>query len=329
MTNPIAAPIPAGMSIERNQLVSAIEVLEVPSRHHPLAVGTGTAAEAGKLTPDTMTMNDGAVIYYKDWGSKDWGSGPAVVFSHGYPLSSDAWENQMMFLAGQGYRVIAHDRRGFGRSSQPGHGYDYDTFADDLAALVEALDLGSATFVGHSMGGGEVARHIGRHGEKRVAKVALVAAVTPFLLKTATNPHGAPIEVFDDMRAAVQADRSQWNKDAATPYYSYNRPGAAVSDGVRDDYWRQGMATGLLAAYHAIGAFSETDFREDLARISVPTLVVHGSDDQIVPIEISGELTAKAVKNARLVVYEGGSHGLPITQKDRLNADLLNFLRAS
>ena len=290
----------------------------------PRDTAPSAAALAGKLTSNTITTGDDTVLYYKDWGS-----GLAVVFSHGYPLSSDAWENQMMFLLQHGYRVIAHDRRGFGRSSQPSQGYDYDTFADDLAALVEALDLRDATFVGHSMGGGEVARYIGRHGEGRVAKVALVAAVTPFLLQTATNPHGAPIEVFDGMRAAVQADRSQWNKDATTPYYSYNRPGAKVSDGVREDYWRQGMATGLLAAYHAIGAFSETDFREDLAKISVPTLVVHGSDDQIVPFEISGELAAKAVKNARLVVYEGGSHGLLITQKDRLNADLLSFLQSS
>ena len=290
---------------------------------NPRNAAPNAVALAGELTSNTITTSDGTVLYYKDWGS-----GPAVVFSHGYPLSSDAWENQMMFLLQHGYRVIAHDRRGFGRSSQPGQGYDYDTFADDLAALVEALDLRDATFVGHSMGGGEVARYIGRHGEGRVAKVALVAAVTPFLLQTATNPHGAPIGIFDSMRAAVQADRSQWNKDATMPYYSYNRPGAKVSEGVREDYWRQGMATGLLAAYHAIGAFSETDFREDLARISVPTLVVHGSDDQIVPIEISGELAAKAVTGARLMVYEGGSHGLLITQKDRLNADLLGFLRS-
>jgi non-heme chloroperoxidase len=224
--------------------------------------------------------------------------------------------------------VIAHDRRGFGRSSQPGRGYDYDTFADDLAALVVALDLHDAIFVGHSMGGGEVARYIGRHGEARVAKVALIAAVTPFLLKTPTNPGGAPIEVFDGMRAAVQADRSQWNRDATTPYYSYNRPGAKPSDGVREDYWRQGMTTGMLAAYHAIGAFSETDFRADLAKITVPTLIVHGSDDQIVPIEISGEPAAKIVKHAKFIVYEGGSHGLLITQKDRLNADLLAFLKS-
>ena len=277
----------------------------------------------GKVTSNTITTSDGTVIYYKDWGS-----GPAVVFSHGYPLSSDAWENQMMFLLQQGYRVIAHDRRGFGRSSQPSQGYDYDTFADDLAALVEALDLQQASFIGHSMGGGEIARYIGRHGEKRVSKVALVGAVTPFLLKTTTNPDGVPIEVFDGMRAAVQAGRSQWNKDVTMPYYSYNRPGVKVSEGVREEYWRQGMATGILAAYYTLGAFSETDFREDLKKITVPTLIVHGSDDQIVPIEISGNLTAKIVKNSKLVVYEGGSHGLLMTQKDKLNADLLAFLNS-
>ena len=250
------------------------------------------------------------------------------MFSHGYPLSSDAWENQMLFLMENGFRVIAHDRRGFGRSGQPGHGYDYDTFADDLAELVDALDLTDATFVGHSMGGGEVARYIARHGETRVAKVAFVASVTPFLLQTANNPNGAPSNLFDGMRAAVRADRSQWNKDVTMPYYSYNRDGAVVSEGVRENYWRQGMATGLLAAYHAIGAFSATDFRDDLAKITVPALVVHGDDDQIVPIQISGDLTAKIVKGARLVVYEGGSHGLPITQKDRLSEDLLSFLRS-
>ncbi|MEJ0070368.1 MAG: alpha/beta hydrolase [Pseudomonadota bacterium] len=284
---------------------------------------SNAAALAGKLTANAFTTADGTVLYYKDWGS-----GPAVVFSHGYPLSSDAWEYQMLFLSRNGYRVIAHDRRGFGRSSQPSRGYDFDTFADDLAGLVEALDLKNATFVGHSMGGGETARYIGRHGESRVAKVALVGAVTPFLLKTEANPDGAPIEIFDGMRAAVQADRSQWNKDVTLPYYSYNRPGAIISEGVRDEYWRQAMATGLLAAYDAIGAFSETDFTADLKKISVPTLVVHGSDDQIVPIEISGNLTARIVRNAKLVVYEGGSHGLLITQKDKLSVDLLAFLRS-
>jgi non-heme chloroperoxidase len=224
--------------------------------------------------------------------------------------------------------VVAHDRRGFGRSSQPSQGYDFDTFADDLAGLVEALDLVDVTFVGHSMGGGEVARYIGRHGEMRVSKLVFVAAVTPFLLKTATNANGTAIEVFDGMRAAVQADRSQWNKDASLSYYSYNRQGAKVSEGVRDEYWRQGMTTGILAAYQAIGAFSETDFREDLKKITAPTLIVHGADDQICPIEITGNLTAKMVKAARLVVYEGAPHGLLATHKDKVNADLLAFLKS-
>ncbi len=280
------------------------------------------SALAGRLTANTITTRDGTVLYYKDWGS-----GPAVVFSHGYPLSSDAWEYQMMFLLQHGFRVIAHDRRGFGRSSQPGQGYDYDTFADDLAALIDALDLKDVTLVGHSMGGGEIARYIARYGEQRVSKAVFVASVTPFLLRTETNPHGAPAEVFAEMRAAVQADRSQWTKDVTTPYYSYNRAGAKVSEGVREDYWRQGMATGILAAHYAITAFSETDFREDLAKINVPTLVVHGTDDQIVPIEISGNLMASIVKHAQIAVYDGGSHGLLITQKDRLNADLLAFLQ--
>jgi len=295
-----------------------------------LAAVTGTAAaktpepaNSGKLTRDHFTTQDGTVLYYKDWGS-----GPAVVFSHGYQLSSDAWEDQMLFLSQHGYRVIAHDRRGFGRSSQPGDGYDYDTFADDLAQLVNALDLHDATFVGHSMGGGEVARYIARHGEKRVAKVAFVSSVTPFLLKTATNPRGAPKEVFDGFRAAVQANRPQWNLDVTMPYYSFNRPSARVSEGLRQNYWRQGQATGILAAYYALGAFSETDFRDDLQKITVPALVVHGDDDQIVPLEISANLTAKLLRQARLMVYEGGSHGLIHVDKDRLNTDLLAFLRS-
>ena len=289
----------------------------------PRDMQLNAAALACKLTSNTITTRDGTLIYYKDWGT-----GPVVVFSHGYPLSSDAWENQMMVLMQHGYRVVAHDRRGFGRSSQPGGGYEYDTFADDLATLVEALDLTDMTLVGHSMGGGEVVRYIARHGETRVAKVALIAAVTPFLLKTATNPDGAPIEVFDGFRASVQADRSQWNKDVSMPYYSYNRPGANVSEGVRDEYWRQAMTTGIVAAYEAIGAFSATDFREDLKAITVPTLIVHGDDDQIVPIGISGDLTARIVGHARLVVYAGAPHGLLVTQKDRLGNDLLAFLRS-
>ncbi|MEJ0036593.1 MAG: alpha/beta hydrolase [Gammaproteobacteria bacterium] len=280
-------------------------------------------AHTGKLTADRFITNDGTALYYKDWGS-----GPAVVFSHGYPLSSDAWEDQMFFLLQNGYRVIAHDRRGFGRSSQPSKGYDYDTFADDLAQLVDALDLHDATFVGHSMGGGEVARYVGRHGQNRVARIAFVSSVTPFLLKTTTNPVGAPKEVFDAFRAAVQTNRSQWNIDVTTPYYSFNRPGARVSEGLRQNYWRQSQATGFLAAYHALGAFSETDFRNDLRKVTVPTLIVHGSDDQIVPLEISGKLTAGLIPQARLLVYEGGSHGLLHVDKDRLNADLLTFVRA-
>ncbi|MCB4767855.1 alpha/beta hydrolase [Ancylobacter sp. Lp-2] len=289
------------------------------------AVGakSGVSAHAGKTSGDRLVTKDGTSLYFKDWGS-----GPAVVFSHGYPLSSDAWEDQMFFLLQNGYRVIAHDRRGFGRSSQPSGGYDYDTFADDLAQLVEALDLREAAFVGHSMGGGEVARYIARYGQSRVSKVAFVSSVTPFLLKTATNPTGAPKELFDTFRAAVQANRSQWNLDVTLPYYSFNRPGAHVSEGLRESYWRQGQATGFLAAYHALGAFSETDFRDDLKKITVPTLVVHGSDDQIVPLEISARLTAGLIPHAKLVVYEGGSHGLLHVDKDRLNTDLLAFLRS-
>jgi non-heme chloroperoxidase len=269
-----------------------------------------------------VTTKDGTSLYYKDWGR-----GQPVVFSHGYPLSSDAWENQMLFLAQNGYRVIAHDRRGFGRSDQPFHGYDYDTFADDLATLIDALDLTGLALVGHSMGGGEVARYISRHGESRISKVAFVGAVTPFLLKTPTNPNGVPKEAFDSFRAAVLSDRSQWNKDVTQPYFSYNRAGSKLSQGVCDDYWRQGMATGMAAAYYAIDAFSETDFRDDLKRVTVPALIVHGTDDQIVPIEISGTLTAQIVKQSRFITYDGAPHGLQITHKDRLNSDLLTFLR--
>lgn len=272
---------------------------------------------------DRLTLRDGTSLYYKDWGA-----GPPVLFSHGYPLSSDAWEDQMFFLQKQGYRVIAHDRRGFGRSSQPSGGYDYDTFADDLAELIEALDLRDLTLIGHSMGGGEVARYVARHGESRLAKVAFVSAVTPFLLQTADNPHGAPKALFDGFRSSVEADRSQWNLDVSMPYYSFNRPGAYVSEGLRQNYWRQGQATGFLAAYHALGAFSETDFRGDLRKVTVPALVVHGDDDQIVPISISAELTARLVPHAKLIVYEGGSHGLLHVDKARLNTDLLAFLKS-
>jgi non-heme chloroperoxidase len=314
-------------SIASETAASRRNILKVTAAGLGLAA---TGAEAATPAPKSngqasthLVTKDGVSLYYKDWGN-----GPTVIFSHGYPLSSDAWEDQMFYLARNGYRVIAHDRRGFGRSSQPGHGYDYDTFADDLAQLIEALDVRNATLVGHSMGGGEVAHYIARHGESRVKKVAFVSSVTPFLLKTETNPHGAPKELFDGFRAAVQADRSQWNLDVTMPYYSFNRPGAKVSEGLRNNYWRQGQATGIQAAYHALTAFSETDFRADLKKITVPALIVHGSDDQITPLEISAKLTAELVPHAKLIVYEGGSHGLLHTHKDRLNADLLAFLHS-
>jgi len=271
----------------------------------------------------TITTTDGTQIYYKDWGS-----GPPVVFSHGWPLSADAFEDQMFFLASHGYRCIAHDRRGHGRSSQPWQGNDMDTYADDLAALVAALDLKDAIHVGHSTGGGEVARYIGRHGTTRVAKAVLIGAIPPLMLKTAANPGGTPIEAFDQIRAAVLADRAQFFKDISLPFYGYNRPGAKVSQGVRESFWLQGMMAGLPAAYFCIKAFSETDLTEDLRQFDVPTLILHGDDDQIVPIGASALLSSKIVKNAMLKVYPGAPHGLASTHKDQLNADLLAFLKA-
>ena len=271
----------------------------------------------------TVTTKDDTQIYYKDWGT-----GQPVVFSHGWPLSSDAWENQMVFLATHGYRCIAHDRRGHGRSSQPWNGNDMDTYADDLAKLVEALDLTNAVHVGHSTGGGEVARYIGRHGTKRVAKAVLIGAVPPLMLKTAANPGGLPIEVFDGIRANVLADRSQFWKDLTLPFYSYNRPGAKVSEGVRESFWLQGMMAGFPAAYFCIKAFSETDFTEDLKKMDVPTLFLHGDDDQIVPIADSAMLAVKLVKNGTLKVYKGAPHGLCTTHKDQVNADLLAFIKS-
>jgi non-heme chloroperoxidase len=282
-----------------------------------------TATATNQKTQDTITMSDGTRIYYKDWGS-----GPPVVFSHGWPLSADAWEDQMTFLASQGYRCIAHDRRGHGRSSQPWRGNEMNTYADDLATLVESLDLRGAIHVGHSTGGGEVARYIGRHGTKRVAKAVLIGAVPPLMLKTATNPGGTPIETFDGMRAAVHADRAQFFKDLAIPFYGANRPGAKVSQGVRDAFWLQGMQAGFPAAFDCIKAFSETDFTEDLKRITVPTLILHGDDDQIVPIGASAMLSAKLVKGATLKVYPGLPHGMCTVNKDQINRDLLAFLRA-
>jgi non-heme chloroperoxidase len=262
-------------------------------------------------------------LYYKDWGT-----GLPVVFSHGWPLTADAWEDQMLFLASRGYRCIAHDRRGHGRSSQPWNGNDMDTYADDLAKVIETLDLKNVILVGHSTGGGEVTRYIGRHGTKRVAKAVLIGAVPPLMLKTAANPGGLPIDVFDDIRANVLSDRSQFFKDLTTPFYGANRPGAKVSQGLRDSFWLQGMQAGFKNAFDCIKAFSETDLTEDLKKFDVPTLIIHGDDDQIVPINNSAMLSAKLVKNAQLKVYKGGSHGLCSTQKDEVNTDLLAFFKA-
>jgi non-heme chloroperoxidase len=270
----------------------------------------------------TITTKDGTQIYYKDWGS-----GQPVVFSHGWPLSADAWEDQMVFLGARGYRCIAHDRRGHGRSSQPWNGNEMNTFADDLAALVEKLDLKDAIHVGHSMGGGEVARYLGRHGTRRVAKAVLIAAVPPLMLKTAANPGGLPIAVFDKIRAGVLADRSQFFKDLSATFYGANRPGAWASQGLQDSFWLQGMRAGLKGVLDCIEAFSETDFTEDLERFDVPTLVMHGDDDQIVPIGASAMLSSKIVKGSTLKIYPGASHGLCSTHKDQVNADLLAFVQ--
>lgn len=273
---------------------------------------------------NTFTTKDGTTIYYKDWGS-----GPVVSFSHGWPLSSDAWEAQMFFLASNGFRCIGHDRRGHGRSSQPWNGNDMDTYADDLAQLFEHLDVKDVVMIGHSTGGGEVARYIGRHGTGRVAKAVLMGAVPPIMLQTEANPGGLPMSVFDGFRAAYLADRAQFFLDVASgPFFGFNRPGAKVSEGLIRSWWTQGMMSGHKNAYDCIEAFSETDFTEDLKKFDVPTLIIHGGDDQIVPIGASAMLSSKLVKGAQLKVYEGGSHSLGDTSKDRLNADLLEFLKS-
>jgi non-heme chloroperoxidase len=329
---------------------NVVEAVARPGRRSVLKAGAGTAAAMLLMRPafpasaaspsaghvqaspsttegvksmNTITTRDGATIYYKDWGT-----GQPIVFSHGWPLSSDAFEDQMFFLASRGYRCIAHDRRGHGRSSQSWNGNDLDTYADDLAALVDSLDLKGAIHVGHSTGGGEVARYIGRHGTKRVSKAALIGAIPPLMVKTPGNPGGTPVEIFDGLRAGVQADRSQFWKDLSLPFYGYNRPNAKVSEGVRDSFWLQGMMCGFPGAYFCIKAFSETDLTDDLKRFDVPTLVLHGDDDQIVPYADSALLSAKIIKNAELVIYKGAPHGMCTTLKDKVNEELLRFIKS-
>jgi non-heme chloroperoxidase len=272
----------------------------------------------------TITTKDGTEIYYKDWGK-----GQPIVFSHGWPLSADDWDGQMLFFEQHGYRVIAHDRRGHGRSTQTSDGHDMDHYADDLAAVVDALGINNAIMVGHSTGGGEVARYLGRHGAKRVSKAALISAVPPLMLKTAKNPTGQPIEAFDGLRTALAANRPQFYRDITLPFYGYNRPGAKISEGIREHWWLQGMLGGMKAHYDCIKAFSETDFTEDLKKIEIPVLVMHGEDDQIVPIVAAGPLSAKILKNATLKVYPGFPHGMPTTNADQINADLLAFFKGA
>jgi non-heme chloroperoxidase len=272
---------------------------------------------------NTVTSRDGTKIFYKDWGS-----GQTVVFSHGWPLDADAWDAQMLFLVNNGYRVIAHDRRGHGRSDQPSEGNDMDTYADDLAAVIEALDVKGAMLVGHSTGGGEVARYIGRHGSARVAKAVLIGAVPPIMVKSEKNPGGLPLAVFDDIRAKVAANRSQFYRDLAIPFYGYNRQGANAQQGVIDEFWREGMLGSIKGQYECIKQFSEVDYTGDLKKIDVPTLILHGDGDQIVPIDDSGRLSATIVKNAKLKVYPGAPHGMCTTEAEQVNQDLLAFLKS-
>lgn len=292
----------------------------------PLISIAADASSKVARTASTVTTQDGVELYYKDWGPKN---GQVVMFSHGWPLNSDSWESQMQFLAEKGYRVIAHDRRGHGRSSQPWDGNDMDHYADDLSAVIKALKVKDVTLVGFSTGGGEVARYIGRHGTKLVKKAALISAVPPIMVKTEWNPNGVPMSVFDGIREASNKDRSQLYLDIASgPFFGFNREGAKPSQGMIQSFWRQGMMAGAKNTYDSIAAFSATDFREDLAKFDVPTLVVHGDDDQLVPIETTGKASAALIKNSKLIIYKGAPHGLADTHKEQLNQDLLNFLQS-
>jgi len=275
-------------------------------------------------TANTITTADGTELYYKDWGK-----GPAVTFSHGWPLSADMWDGQMLFLAQNGFRVIAHDRRGHGRSTQSSGGNDMNTFADDLATVIEALDLDEVTVVGHSTGGGEVTRYIGRHGTSRVAKIVLISAIPPMVGKSANNPDGVPPEAFDGFRAGMMADRSQFYRDLAAPFYGANRPGAKVSQGILDSFWSISMQSGLKNSYECLKAIAETDFTEDLKKFDVPTLVLHGDDDQVVPVHNHGQKTADLIKGSKCKIYPGGAHGMTATRQDEVNADLLAFLKSA
>jgi non-heme chloroperoxidase len=302
--------------------VTGLSITTFASQPKPASTLAPQRKNQGEAQMNMIITKDGTTIVYKDWGT-----GPTVVFSHGYPLSADAWDAQMLFLGQNGYRVIAHDRRGHGRSSQPWNGNNMDTYADDLGALLDQLDLKNVTLVGHSTGGGEVVRYIGRHGTKRVSKAVLIGAIPPLMLKTENNPGGLPLSAFDQIRAGVTADRSQFFKDLTIPFYGYNKPDAKISHGVRDAFWLQGMQVSIVGAYDCIKAFSETDFTEDLKKIDVPTLILHGDADQIVPIQASALLSAKLIKNSTLKVYPGAPHGMCTTLADKVNADILGFLK--
>ena len=306
---------------------AAVALISLPaaarsSEPRPTSSFGSRAGSNGKLV-DTITVKDGTRIYFKDWGA-----GQPVVFSHGWPLNADAWDAQMLFLAQRGYRVVAHDRRGHGRSGQSRGGNDLNTYADDLAQLFDALKLEDAMLIGHSTGGGEVVRYIGRHGDRRLSKLVLIGAITPTLLKTDKNPHGIPLSAFNDVRTAVTEDRSQFLKDLSLPFFGYNKPGAKVSHGVQDEFWRQGMQASIDATYDCIKTQSETDMTEDLQKINVPTLVLHGEQDQLVPIADTAMLTAKIVRRANLKVYPGAPDGLTVTMAEQVNEDLLSFLKA-
>jgi non-heme chloroperoxidase len=304
--------------------VAAIAALPFRSFASPiLASAPQQKRKQGEQVMETITVKDGTSIYFKDWGA-----GQPIVFAHGWPLSADAWDAQMLFFVQHGYRVVAHDRRGHGRSGQSAKGNDMDTYADDLAELFDKLDLKNAVLIGHSTGGGEVTRYLGRHGSKRVSKLVLIGAITPYMLQAETNPHGAPMSIFDGLRAGVAGNRAQFFKDVSMPFYGYNKPDAKISEGVREAFWQEGMQGSILAHYECVKAFSETDFREDLKTITIPTLVMHGDADQMVPLEISAPLTAKLLKNSTLKVYPGQPHGLCTTFAETVNADLLTFIKA-